>query len=110
MTPSDLHTLIADVPEVVPSDLTYRRVFTDEGFHWWFHGVRIDPLHAADLIAGEAKRRMPQCVSGRTSAGMFFARADEDRKVFYGATELEALLAAYRASKAPRSHGEAKQA
>lgn len=107
MNATDLHTLVAGVPEVVPEPLT----FLEEVGHWVWACDYIDPLHAADLICAEAKRRMKLLSvvrhdDGRSSdAYTAYTRTEQGT----GPTELEAVLAAYAASKAPGSHGEATE-
>lgn len=97
MTPTQLHELVKDVPEVVPYPLNYDREVWYYGDY--FEGAKdIDPLHAADLICGRVKRMLGTYIVNRDKAGTFGCVSNGAIR-FEHPTELEAVLAAYRASK-----------
>jgi hypothetical protein len=102
MTASDLHTLIADVPEVVPECLHYRSSDMPAGPYWVIKndgGLVIETCVAADLICGQVKRMpsMKKLVIGQDENG--HCCWHDGNLAGEAPTELEAVLAAYRASR-----------
>lgn len=99
MTPSDLHTLVGKWPEVVPVGLSHN----EHGWYVWRDeesvqfACPVDEEAAADLICGQVKRMLGDHDCYR--AGDWYAKKDGKHECHCAPTELEAVLAAYGASR-----------
>lgn len=102
MTPTQLHELVRDVPEVVPAEL----MFVETYGTWVYDGDRsstISPLHAADMICGNIRRLLPYMTVQHkwVAEGVVYWQATALKLPdwFVANTELEAVLAAYKSEK-----------
>lgn len=105
MTASHLHSLLDGLPECVPEGLTYLAP-PKWGGCWDYNDRTMTPQHAAWIVTGHVKGMMPSLLgSGRLphaeapASVCCWAEAGSVDNFFYAPTELEAVLAAYRASK-----------
>jgi len=103
MNPAQLHELVKDIPEVIPDCLYWcdspKHRPQDWEWAWSIQGACEDPNleHVADLICGQAKRMMKPLSVRCWTPGRFKVYAVGG--IAEGPTELEAVLAAYRASR-----------
>lgn len=115
MTAADLHKLVQGIEECVPEPVCYNR---DLIGCWSYDTAYISPLHASDLIAGHVRRMLYASKSDAVQwlyieVGCFLdgkepkpftciresSDIDTPEQNVAAPTELEALLAAYRAWK-----------
>lgn len=105
MTAADLHKLVQGIEECVPECLVYKDRFSymPAGAYWVIQydrgGLVIDPVHASDLIAGQVRRILPEVYTFKDDTTDWEVCVDCGHISRFAPTELEALLAAYRAWK-----------